>query len=43
MTEYVLIIVVVAIAALAVMKVFGKQIRGLFTHASQEVAASKAP
>jgi len=42
MTEYVLIIVLVAVAALVSLKLFGRQITGLFTKANTEIAA-KAP
>lgn len=38
MTEYALIIVLVAVAILVVLKLFGAQIRGLFTTASKEIA-----
>ncbi len=45
MTEYVLIIVLVAVAALVVLKAFGHQIVGLFRKSSTEIAqtAGKAP
>lgn len=40
LTEYVLIIVLVAVAALVSLKVFGKQIKGLFGYATQEIATT---
>ena len=42
MTEYVIIICVVAIAALLVAGVFGTNIRNLFTRATQAMVAGEA-
>ncbi len=38
MVEYVLIVVLVVVVSLGVLKVFGKQIKGLFTKANAEIA-----
>lgn len=38
MTEYALIVVLVAVAALVAVKVFGKQIKGLFGSAQKEIS-----
>ncbi|MEK7475854.1 MAG: hypothetical protein AAB152_09535 [Candidatus Coatesbacteria bacterium] len=38
LTEYALIVVLVAIVALAAVKLFGKQIKGLFEGASKEIS-----
>lgn len=38
LTEYVLIVVLVAIAALVVLKLFGGQIKGLFSKATSEIS-----
>ena len=38
LTEYVLIVVLVAIAALVVLKLFGAQIKGLFSKATSEIS-----
>ena len=46
LTEYTLILVLVAIAALVALKLFGVQIKGLLTKATKDVAAttgSKVP
>ncbi len=40
LTEYVLIIVLVAVAALVALKVFGVQIKGLFGYATKEIATT---
>jgi Flp pilus assembly pilin Flp len=40
MTEYTLIIVLVAVAALLAFKLFGAQIRGLLTRSSKEISAT---
>lgn len=37
MTEYALIVVLVAVAALVAVKLFGKQIKGLFGSAQKEI------
>ena len=37
MTEYIIILVLVAIAAIAVVSVFGKQIKDLFTNATDSL------
>ena len=37
MTEYAIIVVLVAVAALVVVKVFGKQIQGLFSSAQKDI------
>lgn len=38
LTEYALIVVLVVVAALVVLKLFGVQIKGLFSKATQEIA-----
>ncbi len=38
MTEYALIVVLVAVAALVAVKLFGKQIKGLFGSATKEIS-----
>lgn len=44
LTEYALIVVLVAVAALVALKLFGKQIKGLFSSASTEIATgTKVP
>lgn len=44
LTEYALIVVLVAVAALVAVKLFGKQIKGLFGTASSEIASgTKVP
>ena len=44
LTEYALIVVLVAVAALVSLKLFGKQIKGLFGQASTEIATgTKVP
>lgn len=40
MTEYILIIVLVAVATLVALKLFGAQIKGLLFHASKEIATT---
>jgi Flp pilus assembly pilin Flp len=40
LTEYALIVVLVAIVALAAVKLFGKQIKALFQGASREISQS---
>jgi len=44
LTEYALIVVLVAVAALVALKLFGRQIKGLFGTASSEIATgTKVP
>jgi Flp pilus assembly pilin Flp len=38
LTEYVLIVVLVAVTALVVLRLFGAQIKGLFSKATSEIA-----
>jgi type IV pilus assembly protein PilA len=40
LTEYALIVVLVAVAALVALKLFGRQIKGLFTSATTEIATT---
>jgi len=40
MTEYTLIIVLVAVAALVALKLFGAQIKGLLSKSSRDIAAT---
>ena len=40
MTEYILIIVLVAVAALVVVSKFGKQIAGMFTKSSEKIEST---
>ena len=37
MTEYILIVVLIAIAAIVVVKLFGKQIAGLFKKSTEKI------
>lgn len=40
LTEYTLIVVLVAVAALVVLKLFGVQIKGLLTKSTKEIATT---
>ena len=42
MVEYILIVALIAVAAIGVVKVFGKQIRELFTSAGDKIASENS-
>lgn len=41
MTEYIIIVALVAIAAIAIVTLFGNQIRGMFKHAGDRLAGKQ--
>jgi len=43
MTEYILIVALVAVAAIVVVKLFGKQIIALFTDSTKKIADAPKP